>query len=113
MSTLPVSHPSCTELTSRAVRRIMLGGIAFQLFVMIVYVVYGAIWAHKSRTELQGTILSIDGGEGIMRAIAGMALCSLFIIIRGFYRSVELGDGFKGEIAVSLWNGRRVAESRR
>jgi hypothetical protein len=79
----------------------MLGGIAFQLFVMIVYVVYGTIWALKSRTELQGTILSLDGGEGISRAIIGMAFCSLFIIIRGFYRSVELGDGFKGEIAVS------------
>ncbi|ORY48014.1 RTA1 like protein-domain-containing protein [Leucosporidium creatinivorum] len=81
--------------------QIMLGGIAFQLFVMIVYVVYGAIWAHKSRTEIHGTILSIDGGEGITRAVAGMALCSLFIIIRGFYRSVELGDGFKGEIATN------------
>lgn len=79
----------------------MLGGIVVQLAVMLCYSAYGAAWAFKSRTEIHGTIHSVAGGHGISRAMAGMALCSLCIIIRGFYRSVELGDGFRGPIAVS------------
>lgn len=82
-------------------RRIMLGGICFQLFVMIVYLVYGVVWYTKSRTAVSDAIHRLPGGEGIKKAVLGMTVCSIMIIVRGFYRSVELGDGFDGSLAVS------------
>lgn len=83
-------------------RRIMLVGIIFQLIVMIIYVAYFVYWALRSRPQIERAAISLPGGDGILKAVIGMAICSLMIIVRGFYRSAELGDGFDGAIAVSL-----------
>lgn len=92
----------------------MLAGIAFQLFVMIVYVIYGAVWLLKSRGPITEAVRRLPGGEGIKRTIWSMAICSVMIIVRGFYRSTELGQGFDGAIAVSCraetWNSGAEAE---
>ncbi|ORY48013.1 RTA1 like protein-domain-containing protein [Leucosporidium creatinivorum] len=90
-----------TESGTELGGRIMLGGIAFQLFVMIVFAFYAIVWTVKARKEIRETIASLPGGQGISRASLSMSICSTMIILRGFYRSVELGDGFRGSIATN------------
>ncbi|ORY48015.1 RTA1 like protein-domain-containing protein [Leucosporidium creatinivorum] len=81
--------------------RIMLVGIIVQLIVMIIFVAYFVYWALRSRPQLEQAAISLPGGEGIVKAVIGMGICSLMIIVRGFYRSAELGDGFSGAIATN------------
>lgn len=61
--------------------KIMLAGIAFQLFVMLAYVAYWAVWAYRARPELAS--LQGPAGKAMKLQFVGMAICSLMIIIRG------------------------------
>lgn len=65
----------------------MLGGIVFQLLVMLAYVVYGATWVMKSSKELRAA------SSGYRQMLAAMALCALCIIVRGVFRTGELAQG--------------------
>lgn len=80
---------------------IMLAGIVVQLVVMIIYSFYGLWWAYKARAELRKAMTNLPNGRGLSRAAIGMVICSVMIILRGFWRSAELGDGFSGSLAVS------------
>lgn len=83
----------------------MLGGITFQLFVMLVFAIYGALWLRKSRSAVSDVIHELPGGAGVGKTIWAIIICSTMIILRGFWRSVELGDGFDCELAVSGLGG--------
>ena len=56
---------------------IMLGGIVFQLFVMVVYVAYGLHWSYKSRREIA------ESGKKMQYLLYALFAASLCIIARG------------------------------
>ncbi|KAL8293529.1 hypothetical protein RQP46_000230 [Phenoliferia psychrophenolica] len=74
---------------------LMLAGIAFQLVVMIIFVVYGAWWVRRAAAEIR--VVSRD----ISWLLGGMLLSSICIIIRGIYRTAELGQGWGGFLALN------------
>ncbi|GAA5873391.1 hypothetical protein JCM16303_001112 [Sporobolomyces ruberrimus] len=73
---------------------IMLGGIVFQLFVMIVYVGYGLYWGYKARHEIA------QSGKKMHYMLYALLAASLCIIARGIFRTIELEEGFSGYLAV-------------
>ncbi|GAA5976837.1 hypothetical protein JCM5350_007263 [Sporobolomyces pararoseus] len=73
---------------------IMLGGIVFQLFVMVVYVAYGLHWSYKSRREI------VESGKKMQYLLYALFAASLCIIARGIFRTIELEEGFAGYLAV-------------
>ncbi|OCF35191.1 hypothetical protein I316_03233 [Kwoniella heveanensis BCC8398] len=104
---------------------IMVGGIIFQLVSMIVFSFltvdfalrtinkkpYGGredrleqLQSHPSSPyeveQKAGHVVSSRSGEvkGWMNVLVGTGLCSLMIIIRGVYRSVELVQGWEGHL---------------
>ncbi|GAA5861830.1 hypothetical protein JCM5353_002310 [Sporobolomyces roseus] len=74
--------------------RIMLGGIAFQLLVMIIYVAYGGWWGYKARREVARS------GKDMQYMLYALAAASACIIARGIFRTIELEEGFSGYLAV-------------
>ncbi|GAA6063548.1 hypothetical protein JCM10212_002660 [Sporobolomyces blumeae] len=72
---------------------IMLGGIVFQLVVMIIYVAYGAYWIWRARDELG------VASRMIRLLLWAMAFASACIIARGIFRTAELAEGFDGYLA--------------
>ncbi|KAL8292902.1 hypothetical protein RQP46_000596 [Phenoliferia psychrophenolica] len=74
---------------------VMLAGIVIQLSVMVVFVSYGALWAWRAKKEIGA------GGRDLHWLLFGILFSSLMIIIRGFYRSVELGGGIMGFLATN------------
>ena len=54
----------------------MLAVIAFQLIVMIVYVAYAFLWAHRAQVELRRSHRNLHW------LLFGMLLSSIMIIIR-------------------------------
>ncbi|KAM0748533.1 RTA1-like protein [Meredithblackwellia eburnea MCA 4105] len=72
---------------------IMLGGIVFQLVVMVVYLAYGLYFVLRSRREVEAA------GSKMKLLLLGMTIASICIIIRGVYRTAELGQGFDGGLA--------------
>ncbi|KAK4698985.1 hypothetical protein P7C70_g7284, partial [Phenoliferia sp. Uapishka_3] len=82
-----------TDSEGNAGSNTMLAGIIIQLFVMLVYVTYGLLWARRSRDELA------HSGSNIRQLLFGMLLCSIMIIIRGAYRTAELSHGFNSSLA--------------
>ncbi|GAA5894586.1 RTA1 domain-containing protein [Sporobolomyces salmoneus] len=73
---------------------IMLGGIVFQLIVMIVYVAYGIYWSLKAKEEVARS------GKKMRYMLYALFAASLCIIARGIFRTVELAEGFDGFLAV-------------
>ncbi|GAA5924027.1 RTA1 domain-containing protein [Sporobolomyces koalae] len=74
---------------------IMLGGIVFQLVVMLIYVAYGAFWVYKARVEIKSS------GRKMRTMIWALFAASLCIIARGIFRTIELAEGFSGFLAVN------------
>lgn len=77
--------------------KIMLAGIALQLVVMLIFVAAWALWTRASRADLSA--LPGPARRAVRLQFIGIAICSLMIIVRGFFRCVELGDGFDGAVA--------------
>ncbi|GAA6011469.1 hypothetical protein JCM11491_002797 [Sporobolomyces phaffii] len=73
---------------------IMLGGIAFQLAVMLIYVSYGVYWAYKARHEIA------QSGKKMNYMLYALLAASLCIIARGIFRTIELEEGFAGYLAI-------------
>lgn len=72
----------------------MLGGIAFQLLVMIIYVAYGGWWGYRARKEIARS------GTDMQYMLYALAAASACIIARGIFRTIELEEGFSGYLAV-------------
>lgn len=72
----------------------MLAGIVVQLVVMLAFVTFGVVWAHRAAGELRAC------GRALWTLLFGMAVASICIIIRGAYRTGELSEGFFGPLAV-------------
>ncbi|GAA6011490.1 hypothetical protein JCM11491_002804 [Sporobolomyces phaffii] len=73
--------------------QIMLGGIVFQLIVMIIYVLYGSYWCFQARKEIGQT------GRKMHSMLYALLAASLCIIARGIFRTIELDEGFSGHLA--------------
>jgi hypothetical protein len=58
----------------------MLGGIVFQLVVMVIYVTYGAYWGYKARYEIA------KSGKKMHYMLYALLAASLCIIARGVSR---------------------------
>ncbi|GAA6043649.1 hypothetical protein JCM8097_000857 [Rhodosporidiobolus ruineniae] len=72
---------------------IMLGGIIVQLVIMIFFLFYmlGFAWFARSEMRKSGTRLQVMW--------AALVVASCAVIIRGGYRTAELNEGFRGELA--------------
>ncbi|KAF8965859.1 RTA1-like protein [Flammula alnicola] len=92
---------------------IMLGGIVFQLIVIIVYAVCAIeyfVRYHKRAPVSSGTIIRDDKSAGSNDAVRGtftpklrlMSYALIFsttcLFIRAIYRIIELGDGWNGRV---------------
>ncbi|GAA5846737.1 hypothetical protein JCM3766R1_005046, partial [Sporobolomyces carnicolor] len=89
-----MSGSAVTESELNLGSNIMLGGIVFQLIIMLVYVAYGCLWAYKARHEIATT------GRKIHWLLYALLAASLCIIARGIFRTIELEEGFDGYLAV-------------
>ncbi|GAA6005226.1 hypothetical protein JCM10207_002904 [Rhodosporidiobolus poonsookiae] len=74
---------------------IMLAGIIVQLVIMIVFSAYMAAWTWYARSEVR------KAGTRMQVMLVALAVSSIAIIIRGGYRTAELDEGFRGELALN------------
>ncbi|GAA5843754.1 hypothetical protein JCM5353_008317 [Sporobolomyces roseus] len=88
-----IAGTALTPEKSRMGSRIMLGGIVFQLIVMIIYVAYGGWWVVKAKRDI------VRSGEDIQKMLYALTAASACIIARGIFRTVELDEGFGGYLA--------------
>ncbi|GAA5826277.1 hypothetical protein JCM11251_007237 [Rhodosporidiobolus azoricus] len=72
---------------------IMLAGIIVQLVIMVFYSIYMSSWAFFAISELR------RAGTRMQLFVASLGVSSIAIIIRGVYRSIELSQGFHGDLA--------------
>ncbi|GAA5845719.1 hypothetical protein JCM5353_001688 [Sporobolomyces roseus] len=70
---------------------IMLAGIAFQLAVMVIFVLYGMYWSFRARKEID------LAGSRIQLMLGALGVASACVIARG--RTCELNEGFRGHLA--------------
>ncbi|CCM06794.1 uncharacterized protein FIBRA_09094 [Fibroporia radiculosa] len=81
---------------------IMLGGIAFQMFSITVYMLLAMEFVSRFlhdrpvRIAAEGPRTGLDTKARLM--FAGLALSSLCIYVRSVYRTIELADGWTGYI---------------
>ncbi|GAA5975907.1 hypothetical protein JCM5350_000774 [Sporobolomyces pararoseus] len=88
-----IAGSATTERNLNMGSNIMLGGIAFQLLVMIIYVIYGSVWAYKAQPEVE------KAGKKMRLMLFALFAASVCVIIRGIFRTIELQDGFTGYLA--------------
>lgn len=74
---------------------LMLAGIVVQLVIMLVFVAFGLLWAHRALPEIRAW-----GPDIRTLLLAGILLPSVMIVVRGCYRTGELSQGFSGSLAV-------------
>ncbi|KAL8292405.1 hypothetical protein RQP46_001017 [Phenoliferia psychrophenolica] len=92
-----ITSPTNTMEQQTMDKNIMLGGIIFQLAVMVVFSIYASeffLRLHRRTTKMGETFLP----GGLKWCAAGVGLASLCIIVRGGYRTAELLGGFDGPI---------------
>ncbi|KAI0327744.1 RTA1-domain-containing protein [Cubamyces sp. BRFM 1775] len=84
---------------------IMLGGIAFQLAAVSIYLVLATEFLlryhydkpfHRKSESIMPKSFALDWGVKLM--IVGLAFDGVFILIRSIYRTIELSDGWSGRI---------------
>jgi hypothetical protein len=100
----PVSQPPLCWATRSSIQatglngtNLMLGGIAAQLATMVVFAAV-FVWFFTKTDTWAG--LSLGGPNARFTwLLVGTAVCSVLVITRGIYRTVELADGFNGSIA--------------
>ncbi|CAE6461402.1 unnamed protein product [Rhizoctonia solani] len=88
--------------------RIMLGGIIIQLVAVVLYTILGIEFVvrfsldrparPKVTNEQRKHVGWIDVPRGIIWMLVGLAIVTVFITIRGVYRTIELTDGWNGTI---------------
>ncbi|QRW20635.1 RTA1-like protein [Rhizoctonia solani] len=88
--------------------KIMLGGIVIQLIAVILYTILGLEFvirfsydrpAHpKIISDLRKNSGWVGVPRGIVKMLTGLAIATVFIIIRSIYRTIELTDGWNGTI---------------
>ncbi|CAE6413256.1 putative protein C17G6,02c [Schizosaccharomyces pombe 972h-] [Rhizoctonia solani] len=88
--------------------RIMLGGIIIQLVAVVLYTLLAIEFVVrfsldrparlKSASEQRKHAGWIDVPRGAVLMLIGLAIATLFIIIRSIYRTIELTDGWNGTI---------------
>ncbi|GAA5964756.1 hypothetical protein JCM3765_002544 [Sporobolomyces pararoseus] len=88
-----IAGSATTERSLNMGSNIMLGGIAFQLLVMIVYVIYGSVWTYRAREEVA------NAGKKMRQMLFALFAASVCVIIRGIFRTCELQDSFTGYLA--------------
>ncbi|KAI0635442.1 RTA1-domain-containing protein [Trametes polyzona] len=83
---------------------VMLGGIAFQLAAVSIYLMLATEFLLRYRLDKpfhrKGGVLpkSYAFDNGVKLMIVGLALDGIFILIRSIYRTIELTDGWSGRI---------------
>ncbi|OJA20638.1 hypothetical protein AZE42_09914 [Rhizopogon vesiculosus] len=83
---------------------IMLGGIVAQLFGIIVYVVVAAefFWRFRNNAPVRHADISEKNPRSVSKnlrvMVLGMGFCTLCILIRSVYRTVELANGWDGTV---------------
>ncbi|KAG1737999.1 RTA1 like protein-domain-containing protein [Suillus lakei] len=84
---------------------IMLGGIAAQLFAIVVYVALAVefLLRRKYNAPFRYQVITFGKGQRSMskdmqRMISAMSFCTICIFIRSVYRTVELADGWSGSV---------------
>ncbi|CAE6506566.1 unnamed protein product [Rhizoctonia solani] len=93
---------------------VMLGGIVIQLVAVVLYTILGLefilrfTYNRPARPNAVSEPRKHSGWIGISRNIVwmlvGLGIATLFIIIRSIYRTIELTDGWNGEIiATEKW----------
>ncbi|KAL5634207.1 hypothetical protein ACGC1H_006135 [Rhizoctonia solani] len=88
--------------------QIMLGGIVIQLVAVVLYTILGIEFIVRFTLDrpARSVVMSerrkhagwIEVPRGIVWMLVGLAVATLFIIIRSIYRTVELTDGWNGTI---------------
>ncbi|KAG8738022.1 hypothetical protein FRC11_001670 [Ceratobasidium sp. 423] len=88
--------------------RIMLGGIIIQLVAVILYTILGLEFVIRFSLDrpARSKVMSeqrkhagwINVPNGIVWMLVGLAIATVFIIIRSIYRTIELTDGWNGTI---------------
>ncbi|GAA5918101.1 hypothetical protein JCM1841_005254 [Sporobolomyces salmonicolor] len=74
---------------------IMLAGIAVQLAVMVLFVLYGSAWVLRAFREVR------QSGRKMHLMLFALAIGSAAVIVRGGFRTAELKEGFRGHLAVT------------
>ncbi|KAH7338437.1 RTA1 like protein-domain-containing protein [Rhizoctonia solani] len=93
---------------------VMLGGIVIQLVAVVLYTILGLefiirfTYNRPTRPNATGEPRKHAGWIGVSRnlvwMLVGLGIATLFIIIRSIYRTIELTDGWNGEIiATEKW----------
>ncbi|EIW56106.1 RTA1-domain-containing protein [Trametes versicolor FP-101664 SS1] len=83
---------------------IMLGGIAFQLAAVSIYMILAGEFLLRYHLDKpfhkKGGVLpkSFQLDNGVKLMIVGLAFDGVFILIRSIYRTIELTDGWSGRI---------------
>ncbi|KAG6844188.1 hypothetical protein H0H93_016603, partial [Arthromyces matolae] len=86
---------------------IMLGGIVFQLAVIVVYTIlamefFVRYFHNKPFRKSDSSTESLHFHKPMSRKLKimslGIAFCTLCLFIRSVYRTIELADGWKGRI---------------
>lgn len=84
---------------------IMLGGIAAQLFAIVVYMGLAAEFflRQKYNAPFRHQVIKFEQGQHslskkVQRMIYGMSFCTICLFIRSVYRTVELADGWSGSV---------------
>ncbi|CAE6466062.1 unnamed protein product [Rhizoctonia solani] len=87
---------------------VMLGGIVIQLVAVVLYTILALefilrfSYNRPARPNVMSEPRKHAGWAGVSRKVVwmlvGLAIATLFIIIRSIYRTIELTDGWNGEI---------------
>lgn len=101
------AHSASTKTSATMGANIMLGGIAAQLFAIVVYVTLAAETLIRLKYNAPFRYVEqpriLEKGQravskNLQLMLCGMALCTLCIFIRSVYRTVELANGWAGPV---------------
>lgn len=101
------AHAANTKTSASMGANIMLGGIAAQLFAIVVYVALAVetllrLQYNRPFRYVEQRRISEKGPRAVSKnlrlMLCGMAFCTLCIFIRSVYRTVELADGWDGPV---------------
>ncbi|GAA5994160.1 RTA1 domain-containing protein [Rhodotorula paludigena] len=87
-----------TDTSPRTGSNVMVAGIAFQLFAMLVFSSLGVVVWLRARKDRSYRELDHPQKGNLSWLGWGLAWASLWIIVRGIYRTIELADGWTGHL---------------
>ncbi|KAG2139842.1 RTA1 like protein-domain-containing protein [Suillus bovinus] len=101
------AHAANTKTSASMGANIMLGGIAAQLFAIVLYVALASETLLRLRYDMPFRYVEqprmLEKGQRAVSKklrlmIYGMAFCTLCIFIRSVYRTIELANGWNGPV---------------